>query len=107
MIGRGAARIQYVLMGREIVMITLIVKELFSAAMAIAQMDQQEWTVAIEVVKVILIVQIKIAMLAAMSVKSVLIGQIAAKPHHVLIVRVTVIITLIARERYSVAMIIV
>ena len=43
-IGQSAARIHLVLMGREIVIITLIVKEHSSAAMTIVQVDQQEWT---------------------------------------------------------------
>ena len=34
------------LMGREIVIITLIVKEHFSVAMTIVQVDQQDWTAA-------------------------------------------------------------
>ena len=44
-IGPIAARIHLVLMGREIVIITLIVKEHFSVAMTIVQVDQQEWIV--------------------------------------------------------------
>ena len=42
--GQNAARISHVLMGRVIAIITLIVKEHFSAAMTIVQVDQQEWT---------------------------------------------------------------
>ena len=44
LIGQIAARIHLVLMGREIVIITLIVMEPFSVAMTIVQVDQQEWT---------------------------------------------------------------
>ena len=44
--GQHAARIHHVLMGREIVIITQIVKEHFSVAMTIVQVDQQEWTAA-------------------------------------------------------------
>ena len=43
-IGQSAARIHLVLMGREIVIITRIVREHFSVAMTIVQVDQQEWT---------------------------------------------------------------
>ena len=45
LIGPTAARIHLVLMGREIVIITRIVKEHFSVAMIIVQVDQQEWIV--------------------------------------------------------------
>ena len=45
-IGPIAARIHLVLMGREIVIITLIVREHFFAAMTIAQVEQEEWTAA-------------------------------------------------------------
>ena len=43
-IGLIAARLHLALMGREIVIITRIVKEHFSAAMTIVQVDQQDWT---------------------------------------------------------------
>ena len=43
-IGQSATRIHHVLMGREIVIITWIVREHFSVAMTIVQVDQQEWT---------------------------------------------------------------
>ena len=46
LIGQIAPRIPHVLMEREIVTITLIVKEHFSVAMTIVQVDQQEWTAA-------------------------------------------------------------
>ena len=44
--GQSAARIHLVQMGREIVIITQIVKEHFSVAMTIVQVDQVEWTAA-------------------------------------------------------------
>ena len=43
--GQSAARIHLVLMGREIVIITRIVREHLSVAMTIVQVDQQEWIV--------------------------------------------------------------
>ena len=46
LIGPSAARIHLVLMGREIVIITQTVKEHFSVAMTIVQVDQLEWTAA-------------------------------------------------------------
>ena len=46
LIGQDAARVHLVLMGREIVIITRIVREHFSVAMTIVQVDQQEWTAA-------------------------------------------------------------
>ena len=42
--GQSAARIHLVLMGREIVIITLIVKEHFSVALTTVQEDQPAWT---------------------------------------------------------------
>ena len=43
--GRGAAKIQPVLMGRETVIFTLTVKEHSSVVMTIVQVDHQLWTV--------------------------------------------------------------
>ena len=45
-LGPSAVRIPHVLMVREIVIITLIVKEHFSVAMTTVQVDRQEWTAA-------------------------------------------------------------
>ena len=42
--GPSAARIHNVMMGREIVIITRIVREHFFVAMTTVQVDQQEWT---------------------------------------------------------------
>ena len=52
LIGQTAAREYHVLMGREIVIFTLIVKEHFSVAMTIVQMDPQEWIVVNYILKV-------------------------------------------------------
>ena len=46
LIGQSAAKPPGVLMGKVIVIITLIVKEHSSVAMTIVQVDQLEWTAA-------------------------------------------------------------
>ena len=46
LIGLSAAQFHLVLMGREIVIITLTVQEHLSVAMIIVLVDQQEWTAA-------------------------------------------------------------
>ena len=43
-IRQSATRIHLVLMGKEIVIITLTVREAFSVVMTIVQVAQQEWT---------------------------------------------------------------
>ena len=45
-LGPSAVKAHPVLMGREIVMVILIVKEHFSVAMTTVQVDRQEWTAA-------------------------------------------------------------
>ena len=47
LIGPSAARLHLVLMGREIVIITQTVKEHFSVALTMVQVDQLEWTAAL------------------------------------------------------------
>ena len=51
--GPTAARPHLVLVGREIVISTQIVRELFSAAMIIVQVDQQEWIAANMVLQIV------------------------------------------------------
>ena len=108
--GPTAARPHLVLVEREIVISTQIVKEHCSVAMTIVQVDQQEWTAAFPHVIATLTALIKNAMWTLIYVDwilTALIGQSVARPHLVLMGREIVIITQIVRENSSVAMIIV